>query len=145
MDITNDLLIDAPVDVVWALTLDVESWPETTPTMTRVERLDDGPLRVGSRALVEQPRQRPTVWTVTALEPRSSFVWSAKVGPVTMTATHRLTAEGDGCRNHLEVTLAGVGSGLARRVVGRRIREAIDIENQGFKRAAERLHRPTSA
>lgn len=145
MDITSDCIIDAPVETVWALTLDVESWPDTTPTMDRIERLDDGPLRVGSRVVVEQPMQRPTEWTVTVLEPGALFVWSAKVGPVTMTATHRLTPEGTGCRNRLEVELTGFGSGVARRLLGGRIRQAIETENQGFKRAAERSHRAAPA
>jgi len=36
--------------------------------MTSVERLDDGPITLGSRARVKQPGQRPAVWTVTELE-----------------------------------------------------------------------------
>lgn len=137
MDIKHDLEIDAPVDRVWALTVDVEGWPDTTPTMTSVERLDDGPLGVGSRARVVQPRQRPSTWTVTRLEPKSVFEWQTKVGTVTMTGAHHLTAVGGGCRNHLSVELTGFGSGLVRRLVGKKIAEAIAIENQGFKTAAE--------
>jgi uncharacterized membrane protein len=138
MGITNDLIIEAGIDRVWELTVDVEGWPSLTPTMTSVERLDSGPLEVGSSARVVQPRQRPTTWTVTRLEPRSLFEWQAKVGTVTMTATHRLSPSGDACRNSLEVTLTGFGSGILRRLVGSKIREAIETENAGFKAVAER-------
>jgi uncharacterized membrane protein len=138
MNITSDLIIGADVDRVWDLTVDVERWPSLTPTMTSVERLDDGPIRVGSSARVVQPRQRPTTWTVTRLEPRSLFEWQTKVGTVTMTATHRLSPSGDSCRNSLEVVLSGFGSGILRRLVGSKIREAIQTENDGFKAAAER-------
>jgi uncharacterized membrane protein len=137
MDIRDELVIAAPVERVWDLTLDVEQWPSLTPTMTSVERLDDGPIRVGSTAKVVQPRQRPTTWTVTRLEPRSLFEWQTKVGPVTMTAVHQLTATNEGCANTLVVKLSGVGSGLLSRLVGSKIRQAIATENAGFKAAAE--------
>ena len=56
---------------------------------------------------------------------------------MTMTAVHQLTATDDGCRNTLVVEMSGVGSGLLSRLVGSKIRQAIDTENAGFKAAAE--------
>jgi hypothetical protein len=112
--------------------------------MTSVTRLDDGPFRVGSTARVVQPFQRPTVWTVTHLEPRQSFEWFAKVGTITMTARHRLVPEADGIRNELSVEFSGFGSGLARRLIGSKIREAITIENEGFRRLAESADTPAT-
>ena len=142
MDITSELTIDASVERVWDLTLDLESWPEMTPTMTRVERLDRGPVVVGSRARVTQPKQRPTVWTVTRCDPQSCFEWSTKVATVTTTATHRLEATPDGrCRNTLGITFSGFGAGLARRLLGDAVRGAIQTENEGFRTAAE-AHTP---
>ena len=43
MDISHTLTIPAPVDTVWALTTDIERWPKVMPTVTKVDRLDDGP------------------------------------------------------------------------------------------------------
>jgi uncharacterized membrane protein len=145
-EIASDLVIDATVDEVWALTVDVERWPELTPTMTSVERLDDGPLRVGSTARVVQPKQRPTVWTVTALDAPHTFEWEAKVLGVTMVGSHHLVSLDDGARtrNELRLRLSGFGSGLLRRVLGGTFREAIQTENEGFKRVAEAGHRATS-
>lgn len=136
--VRNEIEIDAPVEKVWGLTIDVERWPSMTPTMTAVELLDVGPVRVGSRARVVQPGQRPSTWTVTRLEPTSCFEWRTKVGTVTMTARHVLHANGSGCTNLLEVGFDGFGAGLVRRVLGGAIGRAIAQENEGFRRAAER-------
>jgi uncharacterized membrane protein len=137
MVIEHELTIDAPPEVVWKLTADIEGWPALTPTIKHVERLDDGPLRVGSRARVKQPAQRPTVWTVTRLEPDERFEWEATVLGMHMTARHHLTPEGSGCRSRLELELSGRRAGLLGRLVGARIRKAIATENEGFKKAAE--------
>lgn len=144
-EISSDVRIDAPADHVWALTVDVEAWPRITPTMTSVERLDDGPLRVGSSARVVQPKQRPTVWTVTRLDAPHRFEWQAKVLTVTMTGTHRIDADADGCRNRLGLELSGFGSGLMARLLGGTLRQAIETENQGFKQTAESAHRSASS
>ena len=133
----NETLIHADVDRVWALTVDVERWPELTPTMTEVTRLDDGPLGLGSRARVKQPGQRATVWTVNAFVPGAEFAWSTKVGPITMTGGHHLTDVDGDCRNRLTLELTGFGHGLAEHLVGRRILAAITTENEGFRTAAE--------
>lgn len=129
--------IAAPVEWVWTLTEDIESWPDYSPTMNEIRKLDDGPLTVGSRARVKQPWQLPAVWTVTALEPPVLFEWSTRMGTVTIVAGHQLAATEEGCRQALVVDLAGAGSGLLGRLFGRRIAAAIAAENEGFKRQAE--------
>ena len=139
MAICNELFINAAVERVWGLSIDVEDWPRLTPTtMTSLRRLDDGPLRLGSTALVKQPRQREAVWTVTRFEPPSLFEWQTKVATITMKASHRLIPDGDGCRNTLNVEASGLGSRLFEKLVATKIREAITVENQCFKSAAER-------
>ena len=137
MSIKSELVIGAAVERVWDLTVDIEGWPALTPTMTSVERVDEGPLRVGSTARVVQPRQRPASWTVTRLDERSVFEWQTKMATVTLAARHQLTEVPDGCRNTLTVDLSGFGSRLMGRLFGGSIQSAIETENAGFKRAAE--------
>lgn len=128
--------MQAPLDLIWALTMDVENWHQLTPTITSVELLDAAPVRVGSRARIAQPRQRSRIWTVTRLEAPHHFEWETRVGTVTMVGTHRLEPTPTGCRNHLAVVLSGPGSGLLAKLAGRQLLAAIATENEGFRRAA---------
>lgn len=130
--------IDAPVSVVWDLTLDVESWPELTPTMTSIERLDDGALGVGSEVRIKQPGQRARIWTVTDLEHQDRFAWSTSAMGMSMRATHQLAPSAEGTSNRLIVELEGRLAPLAGTLLKLPIRRALATENQGFKTAAER-------
>jgi uncharacterized membrane protein len=134
----NTVEIAAPVDVVWNLTLDVEKWPAITPTMTRVVRLEDGPLRVGSRARIKQPRLSEAVWTVTRLDEGREFTWQTPRWGMTMIGSHHLEPVGDQCRNTLTLDVTGPGSAVFGRLFGRMMLRAIQTENAGFRAAAQR-------
>jgi len=74
--------IKAPPQRVWAVLSDVEGWPDWTPSVKRVERLDAGPLTVGGRARLRQPKLRPAIWQITKVEKGSSFTSYERVtGP----------------------------------------------------------------
>ncbi|GAA1401381.1 hypothetical protein GCM10009662_24540 [Catellatospora coxensis] len=132
-------MIDAPADVVWALTADVEQWPATTPTMTRVVRLDEGPLRLGSQARIKQPGQAEAVWTVTAYDEGRGFSWQTTVMGLTMIGSHLVEPVGDGCRNTLGIEVRGRGAGLFWALLGPLLRRAVRTENRGFRDTAHRL------
>ena len=110
MDYEVSVDIDATPGEVWNVLTDVGRWPEWTPTVTRVERLDLGPFQVGSTVMIRQPRLPPTVWRVTELEPERSFSWVASRGGVTTLAGHRIAPRGEGS--------AGVGVTLSIRQTG---------------------------
>jgi len=137
MKVEHVLEVAAPIDRLWALTAAIEDWPRITPTITSVERLDDGPLTIGSRARLKQPGQPRRVWTVTALEPQRLFEWSTTLPGLTMTAVHELAATERGTLNLLRVELSGWTSFVAGILLRVPIRRAIARENEAFRSAAE--------
>ncbi len=141
MKIEDRLTIAAPVEQVWALTEHIEGWPTLTPTITSVERLDDGELGEGSRARLVQPGQRPRVWTVTRFEPPHLFVWRAQMGPVIMIGSHVLEPVDSGVVNVLGLELEGRWSRPFGVLARRSLAKSIHTENLGFQRAAEDAHR----
>lgn len=139
MRFTDELVIAAPIEVVWDLTVDVEAWPSLTPTISNVELLDSGPIAVGRRARVTQPAQRPAVWTVTRLEPPATFAWERRVFKARMTGSHHLEATSEGTRNTLVLEVTGFGSGLIGFLAGRALRSAIHTENLGIRDRAQAI------
>ena len=137
--ITTD--IDASADLVFAVLIDVERWPEWTPTVTRVERLDGStlPLAISSRIRIVQPKVPPAEWTLTALEPGRGFRMMSRSPGATVVADHWAEPLGDGQRSR--VTLSVTFSGWLGRLIARLMRglneRYLAQEAAGLKRRSE--------
>jgi uncharacterized membrane protein len=140
MRFEDSIDVSAPADQVFEVYSDVERWPEWTESVTQVELLEEGPLRVGSRARVRQPRLPVAVWEVTEVVPHRSFTWVARGPGVRTTATHLVTPEGDGGQRAV-VTATLVQAGLLGPVVGaltkRLTTRYISLELRGLKSRCE--------
>lgn len=137
MEITDTIVIDAPLERLWALTLDIESLPSVTPTVTAADRLDDGPVAVGSRARLRQPGLPARTWTVEVVDAPTRFAWATRLLGVRMVGVHELTPTADGrCELTLRVQLQGRGAGLLGRLGGANLARTLAAENAGFARAA---------
>jgi uncharacterized membrane protein len=128
--------IDAPPDQVFAVLCDVERWPEWTPTMTSVQRLDQGPFAVGSSAQIRQPKLRPAVWKVTELEAQN-FTWVARAPGLRMKAGHRVERQGAGSRVLLSFEMSGLMARVASRLFGGLIEQYVTTESQKLKQRSE--------
>jgi uncharacterized membrane protein len=132
------ITIDAPVDVVWSIFTDVERWPTWASSFTSVE-LVNGPMRLGAKARIRQPRLPTVVWEVTKWEPGRSWTWVA-TGPGARTeASHVLTASGRGTVAEQSIVSSGpIGRLFA--FVGRSLtRRYLAIEAEGLKRLSEQV------
>jgi hypothetical protein len=75
--------------------------------------LDAGPLAVGSRVEVSQPRIPTGTYTVTAVEPGSAFTWEQRQPGSTVSAHHECAPMPDGgTRVELRVVMSGAVGGV---------------------------------
>jgi carbon monoxide dehydrogenase subunit G len=129
--------IRATPAAVWPLLIDVEPWPELTPSMDDVRRLDSGPFRVGSEAAIKQPRLPGMRWRVTAMDPGRSFTWVVKSPGLATAATHTIVETEDGTALTLGIEQTGFLAGVARVLYGGLTRRYVQQEADGFRREAE--------
>jgi carbon monoxide dehydrogenase subunit G len=129
--------IGAPPERVWDVLVDIERWPARIPTVDQAERLDDGPLAVGARTRLAQPKLPEAVWTVTELTPGSAFTWTSTSPGVRVTASHLVEPAPEGSRLTLAIDLGGwmapVGWLMTRSLTQR----YVQTEAASIKAAAE--------
>jgi uncharacterized membrane protein len=131
--------VAAPAERVFGVYSDVEHWPDWTPSVTSVERLDQGPLRVGSQARIKQPRLPVAVWEVTELVPGRSFTWVARGPGVVTTGSHVVAPAAGGDRSAVTASLeqgGALGSLLGLLTKGLTNRY-LDMEVRGLKAHCE--------
>ena len=125
--------IAAAPALVWAVMSDVERWPEWTASMSSVRHLDGGPLRVGSRVRISQPRLPTTTWTVSALTVGKEFVWVATAPGVRTTCTHSVSAADEGSVATLAVDQQGPLGALIGKLTAGLTRRYLALEADGLR------------
>lgn len=137
MRFQESIQIQAPPQQVWEIYSDVERWPEWTASVTSVERLDPGPLAIGSRARVRQPRLPTATWTVTELVADSHFLWEAKGPGLTTVGGHFVEADGNGTRAVARLDQHGPGGALIGWLTAGLTRRYLEMEVHGLRARAE--------
>jgi carbon monoxide dehydrogenase subunit G len=129
--------IYAPPARVWAVMLDLERWPEWTSTVTSMTRLDPGPLAVGSRVRICQPKLRPAVWQVTEVDEGQSSTWFT-IGPgVRVIARHSIDPIAAGSLVTLSIAFSGVLGPLVARLTRGLNERYLALEANGLKARSE--------
>jgi hypothetical protein len=137
-DFHIEVEIQTAPEFVWEFMRDVERWPEWTPTVTSIRLLDRGPLTVGSRAIIRQPKLPPAKWRVIELdEPRRSFTWVSWGPGVSVIARHWVEACGGGSRATLSLRFSGVLAGLFAYVTRGLNDRYLALEAKGLKQRCE--------
>lgn len=132
------ITIDAPIDVVWSVFTDVERWPTWARSFTSVE-LINGPMRLGAKARICQPRLPTVVWEVTEWEPGRSWTWTAASPGARTEASHVLTAVGGRTLAEQSITPRGPFGRLAAFVLRSLTRRYLAIEAAGLKLRSEQV------
>lgn len=138
MEARTSIDVAAPPDRVWDVLVDVERWPEWTDSVSNVRCLDPGPLAVGSRAEISQPRIPTGTYTVTALDPGRSFTWEQRQPGSKVSAHHECTPLPDGgSRVELRVVMSGALGGVVGRLYRKLTERYLGMEAAGLKARAE--------
>jgi len=135
---STSISINADQESVWKILSDVAHWSEWTPTVTKVDVLNQPELKLNNRYKVFQPKLQPAVWTVTVLTPPSNFIWESKMPGMVMIAEHTVRAISS---NQADVTLKFAFQGFLGEIIGRMygklVESYIATEAQSLKKRVE--------
>jgi uncharacterized membrane protein len=138
----DNVEIAAPPQLVWDVFTDVEHWPDWTSSVTSLVGLDAPALAVGRRFAIKQPGMSKLVWTVTEIEPGSSWTWVQRSPGVLVSARHDVIAQPGGrtlVRQQLDQR--GVLGALVGRLMVKKTKRFLELEAQGLKARSEQLSR----
>jgi uncharacterized membrane protein len=141
VDVEYETVVDiaASPDRVWEVLADVTGWSRWTDSVTESTVLDDGPLAVGSRVKVRQPRMAANTWRITDWEPGRRFTWEASSGGVHTVADHVIDSEAGSSRVTLSLRTNGLLAPVVDLLMGSRIRRYVGMEAAGLKIESERI------
>jgi hypothetical protein len=132
--------IAASPEEVWDVLSDVVRWPEWTESVSRVQLLDAGPLDLGSRVRITQPKLPVTVWEVAEFAPGVSFTWAAKHTGISTVAGHHVIADARGGTTVvLSIEQSGVLAPLVWLATRDLTRRYVGMEARGLKKRAEQF------
>ncbi len=108
----QSIRFNTPIEHVWPVMCDVEHWHEWTASISRVEIRRGGPLRIGSRVVIKQPKFPPATWNVTSLMPGKRFACVSGGPGVLVTAYHEIASDVDACKVTVRLQFTDMLSGL---------------------------------
>lgn len=129
----------------FAYAIDFARFPEWQAGVASVRRKDDGPLGVGSRAVVIRrvgPRELPRTEEITELNPPRTWAVRGIGGPVIAVVAGTIEPLDDGNRSRVTLALdfegRGIGKLLVPLVIRRQARKQLPRNEQRLKELLER-------
>ncbi|PUB10401.1 SRPBCC family protein [Yoonia sediminilitoris] len=144
MLIEDRIHISCPADLVWAITIDINGWPNWVPTIRHAQVVSEGPFGVGSKAVIKQPAQPKTLWRVVEFSPKVSFVWETSGRLLRMRAKHHLSPVKDVTECYTSIQIEGPLSPLLGPILRYPIKQALRQENKALKIECEGSDRALS-
>ena len=142
MTFTYSVDIAAPPETVWSIWNDIERWSEWTASISKIEKLAPGPLTVGLRACVRQPKLPIAIWRVTELEEDRGFTWASKSPGARVTGIHTIEPTANGSRATMTLVFAGPLAVLFGWLTRSLTRHYLRLEANGLKACSEQIARP---
>jgi len=122
--------------------MNVERWPEWTPSVTAVERLEQSAFGIGSRVRVRQPKLKALVWQVSEFQPGHRFTWEARSVGIYAAASHAVSADARGGSTvTLSIDQKGWLAWLLNPFISNLTRRYVEMEAQGLKKHCEEFAR----
>ena len=118
MKFSASVEINSTPEKTWALLKNIEEWPEWIPSLKKIEKVTEGPMRVGSQVLVVA-KSLITVnllMTITEFVAGRRVVMEGSVMGVKMTRYYEMEPVG---QNKAKLTAGGEVSGLLAFLVRR--------------------------
>lgn len=128
--------IKTPPERVFEVMSDTDRWHEWTPSVTSIKRLDEGGFKVGSRAVIRQPKFPPALWKITAIE-NCSFTWENHAPGIRVIAHHVAEPTATGTRATLSLRYEGFLAKLLARLTRDITNRYLAMEAFGLKARSE--------
>ena len=136
-DFSISIDIGAPPHRVWEVMTDVERWSEWTPSVTRIRRFPNGPIDVGSRLWIKQPKFPPAMWKVIDVKPNRSFTSVSGAPGFKVVANHSIEPIPAGSRVTLALRFNGPMGGWFGRMTAGINNRYLAMEANGLKQRSE--------
>ena len=126
MKFSSSVVINATPEKVFALVDNLEEWPQWIPSITRIEKLSDGPLKEGSqiRVTAKSGVTVKLLMTITEFVPGQRGVMQGKVLGVRMTRYYTFESVEGGTKLTAGGEVSGILAFLIRRG-GQRVSDEI--------------------
>ena len=139
--ISSEIEIDAPIDLVWSILRDCNSYPDWNPFTVSVKTTLELGTPVDMQVKLRPPKTMHQVEYVSAFVEGKRVCWGGHVGPpwfITADRCQVLTDLGAGRTRYFTTDVfRGIGVGLMFFVVGRHVQRGFDDVAGALKARAE--------